>query len=679
VRPGESFESSIARFLTGGPALLVLDNCEHVLDAAAALIHSLMETCPELRVLATSRERIGLEGEATLAVPPLEVPGVDAGVKSPEEALSFAAIELFTARASASNSAFSLTEANLQRVIEICRRLEGIPLGIELAAVRMRTLSIDDLHKRLDDQLSLLNLNSRSAEARHQTLTATLDWSHDLLCDREQLLWYRLSVFSGGFTIDAVEHVCSDDALPKDSIFDTLTDLLEKSLVVVDWEASNVRYRLLEPVRLYGLERLRKVGEELDVRRRHLGWCLEWTAEIGRWQTGLTERDLRRVVEERGNSLGALDFSVSDVGDPSQGLELIEHLARAWLICEWFREISHYGGSLLATNIGLPRVRARVFYAVGVAALLNGDGIRAQAHFENCRLISLRRRGYELERGLARTGLSSMAFVQGEWARASAYLSDAIDLFDRAGATVMKAQAMCYLAGTEAHGENVSVGARSLIETSLELNKQVGDAYNPALARYILGELELRDARPAEAESNFLWSLRVKDRIGHRSGVTYNLLGLAFTAAADHRNTRAAQLLGAVDALAVELGQPIPDRHAADRRDWEMRARRALGDGTFDRLYAVGRELRLTHAVQLALGDPAVRQEHSSNGEKPSLTRRESEVARLIATGATNRKIAAALVISDQTVKFHVHNILAKLSFESRSEIAAWQARKRMS
>jgi predicted ATPase/DNA-binding CsgD family transcriptional regulator len=673
---GEELYVSIARRLGPGPSLLLLDNCEHVLDAAAELAHSLLERCSELRVLATSRQALGIEGEATFLVPPLAVPNPDLPVATPQQALGFGAIQMFSARAFAADPDFTLTELNMPVVIDICRRLEGIPLGLELAAVRVRTLSLTDLRDRLDDQLSLPNLNVRSASARHHTLAATLDWSYDLLSEHEQLLLHRLSVFSGGFTADGAASVCADESLVADAVIDVLASLVEKSLVVVDRRPTTVRYRLLEPVRLYGLDHLRAAGVEKQFREAHLRWCLEWTENLGQWHAGLRPCQARRVADESGNLFAALEVSLSEETHLEYGFALIDHIARVWLI-GWPRELAHYGGLLLERVSRPLHTRARVFYATGRAAWRLGDHQEAQGHFHNCLAGAGRRRGFELERGLGLLGLGFAAVWNGESSEAISVLPQAVELIDPAVASVMHVEATLWLACTSIQDERDFPTARALIERAIEFDQQNPDNSNRGLAHWLLGEIDLREGQLASAEANFESSLRARHEIGHRVGVAYAMQGLAFTAHRAGRNTRAAELMGGADAMAESLGHALLQLPGTSRTEWENTLRANLGQRRFSDTYDAGRAHAFTDALALALGDtPTLKNAPVRND---TLTRRESEIARLIATGATNRRIANKLAISDQTVKFHVHNILSKLSFESRAEIAAWQTRRQTS
>jgi predicted ATPase/DNA-binding CsgD family transcriptional regulator len=673
-KPREPSSTSIARLLVGAPALVLLDNCEHVLDAAAELSLELLERCAQLRVLATSRQPLGLEGEATFTVPPLATPKGDLDVTAARQALNFGAIEMFTARATAADPGFSLTDTNVAKVVDICRRLGGIPLGLELAAVRVRTLSLGDLRQRLDDQLTLANPSGHPAQNRHRTMAATLDWSHELLSGAEQVLLRRLAVF-GGFTAEAAEQVCADPALPRNAILETLSGLTEKSLVTLDRDRDAERYRLLEPVRLYALDHLRRSGEETALKQAHLSWCLDWTSALEGFTVGATSAQMQQIGDEAGNLLVALHSALDEASLSAYGLQLIDQIGRAWLISNWARELAYYGDHLLNTGAGGTQAKARVLYATGRAAWRLGDHVDANRRFHACLALAGQENGHDIELGLARLGLGFAAVWEGQTAEAAVHLGHSIRLLDPETATVMRVEATLWLACSRMQ-DNPDFGeARRLIEQALELNARTRDASNQGLAHWLLGEIDLREGDYGAAETNFVVSLTERNEVGHRVGVAYALQGLAFTARVAGRKTRAAELMGAADALSESLGHALLQLPGTDRHEWEAEVRSYLGEKRFRDHYGAGRARREADALSLALGHDVI-EWPTAEEAKAILTRREAEVARLVATGASNRKIANKLSISDQTVKFHVHNILNKLSVETRTEIAAWHARQ---
>jgi predicted ATPase len=305
---GHSLREALVEHLQNNNLLLVLDNCEHLIDACAALSDTLLHSCPGLHMLVTSREALGIAGERIWLVPSLSVPDLDS-LPSLEEFGRYGAVRLFVERAAAVASTFELTERNALSVARVCRQLDGIPLAIELAAVRARVLSLQQIALRLENSLRLLVTQSRTADPRHRTLTAVIDWSHGLLSGRERALFRRLSVFAGGWTLEAAEEVCAGEGIEKNEVLDLVTHLLDKSLVLVDVRqrgGEEARYRLLETVKQYGAQKLKESGEEPEIRRRHavffaaLGVRAEpaiFGSEEGAWRGRLTtEHDNRRYA-----------------------------------------------------------------------------------------------------------------------------------------------------------------------------------------------------------------------------------------------------------------------------------------------------------------------------------------------------------------------------------------------
>ena len=267
-RAGQSLREGLLVFLRPRVLLLLLDNCEHLVEACARLVQDLLSACPELRILATSREPLRTPGEVTWRVPSLMAPDPQR-LPPPKELAGYPAVRLFVERTQAVQPGFVLTTDNAPAIARVCARLEGLPLALELAAARTRAMAVGQIAARLDESFRLLVGGSRTAHSRHRTLEATLDWSYDLLTTAEQLLLCRLSVFAGGFDLEPAEVVCGGEGIEPADVLDVLTRLVDKSLVLADEQAGEARYRLLEPIRQYARERLAGSGEEAVVRRRH--------------------------------------------------------------------------------------------------------------------------------------------------------------------------------------------------------------------------------------------------------------------------------------------------------------------------------------------------------------------------------------------------------------------------
>jgi non-specific serine/threonine protein kinase len=350
----------VADFVSDRAALLVLDGCEHVLDATAELVLRLRARCPRLRILATSRQRLGITGEAVVLVPPLTVP--ERGQVVAAEALpQFEAVELFVDRAMLARSDFVLTEDNAQAVAELCAGLEGIPLALELAAARAGSLSPQTMLGQLTDRYGFLNQGYRDLPDRHRSLRACVQWSHDLCTEQEQLAWARLSVFSGGCDLAAAAAVCADDDLPPEVLLDVITALVDKSVVVSsEGPGGGARYRMLATIAEFGTERLRAVGELLQWRERHLEWCSDVASTFqADWSGDGQVGALRQARDEHANVRAALEFCVTGSSTPEAGLRLVADLESYWVTAGLADEARHWLEVGLGRGDGDPALRAQ--------------------------------------------------------------------------------------------------------------------------------------------------------------------------------------------------------------------------------------------------------------------------------------------------------------------------------
>jgi non-specific serine/threonine protein kinase len=337
-RPAEPLADTLAKVLRDQELLLILDNCEHLLEATARLVDKVLDSCPLLRILATSREALGVQGEMRWPVPPLSVPEPQRALSSSEELEAYESIRLFVERARGRDPAFSLGPQNTPAVAEICRRLEGIPLAIELAAARVGTLSVEQISERLEGSLKLLTHGGRTAVPRHRTLKGTLDWSHELLSESERKVFRKLSVFAGGWKLEASEAVGVGGGIEEEDVLDVLSGLVEKSLVAArERQESGVRYRMLEPIRQYAREKLEEVGEAEEARRRHATFFLALAEEAEPKLQGPEDKEwLERLETEHDNLRAALSWALEQ-READLGLRLAGAL---WLFWEGH---GHYG------------------------------------------------------------------------------------------------------------------------------------------------------------------------------------------------------------------------------------------------------------------------------------------------------------------------------------------------
>ena len=685
-RAADSPAASLAEYLAGRRLLLVLDNCEHLVDAVAKLTDLLLRAAPDLRVLATSRESLNIAGETVLPVPPLAAP--DAGEPLTLAGLGlFPAVRLFAERAAQVAPGFAVTEANMAAVAGICRRLEGLPLAIELAAARTRVLSAEQIDARLSDRLGLLTRGSRANPARQQTLRASIEWSYELCCKPERLLWARLSVFAGGFELDAVEGICADDRLAAEEVLELLAALADKSILFAEHNEGRVRYRLPETLREYGQECLQRDGEYTMLRRRHRDWYEQLAARVDAgWLSPRMAEWVARLFREYANVRAAQDFCQSEPGEAEAGLRIALHI---WTF--YYRAAGHVSegryrlGQALART-GEPTVwRARGLLLAGHLAAISGD--RGAA-------LALVTEGTSLARQLNDPATQSFA----------AYCAGVICLFagDLPQAIVYLEDGMAALPAGDGHGHQrvnllfslaTAVGLAGDEERAAACHREVaalteaaGEFIRGRYSGYTLWALGLAVWRRGDldrATGLQQQALRLRTRRNDRMGHTFCVEALAWIAASGHQYERAAVLLGVAAslwqsmALTLDNHQPMADC----QRDCEQQARKALGETAFQTAYNRGLQLPADEAIGYALQQPPP--DKPPTPEKPPaapgagaapLTRREVEVARLVAEGRSNKEIAAELVISQRTAEGHVERILTKLGFTSRSQVAAWVA-----
>src|SRR5215469_3095206 len=373
-RAGYAPVATLADYLAGRQLLLVLDNCEHLADEAAKLADLLLRAAPGLRVLATSRESLNMAGETVLPVPPLPAP--EAGRRlTVAELARFPAVGLFVERAAQVVAGFGLTEANIAAVAGICRRLEGLPLAIELAAARLPVLSPEQIDARLGDRLGLLTRGSRTQPARQQTLRASIEWSYELCSQGERMLWARLSVFAGGFELDAVESICADHRLDAGEVLDLLAALADKSILIAAHREGAARYRLPETLREFGQERLREFGEHTALRRRHRDWHEQLARRVDiDWLSPQIADLTARLFREHANVQAAQDFCQTEPGEAEAGLRIALHV---WFFHCWVAGYVSEGRHRLGQVLALAREptvwRAQGLLLASFLAAVNGD------------------------------------------------------------------------------------------------------------------------------------------------------------------------------------------------------------------------------------------------------------------------------------------------------------------
>ncbi len=487
---GQSIQQTLIAFLRTKSVLVVLDNCEHLVDAAAIFAQNLLQSCPNLKIIATSREGLNIPGEKTWRVPSLALPPVTQ-TYDPNEVAQYSAVRLFVDRASGVDPSFTLNSANVASVVAICRRLDGIPLAIELATARIRILSPEEIALRLDDRFQLLTGGSRTALPRHQTLRATIDWSYQLLGGLEGLLFRRLSAFIGGFTLETAQSVCGAD-LPPLEVLDCLCRLVDKSLVIADDEEGNYRYRLLETIQEYAAEKLQQSGESEAIRRRHMEFFLKLAeqaaaefggADQGRWYD--------RLARDHDNIRAALTGNTGNPEDEQKLLRMSCCLARFWMVRgHWQEGLTRLKRALESSETN-PADRAQALNACGHLACQLGDYASAESSY----LQSLElRRGLNDKRGIAAAlnNLGLVHFYREDFTGALPLFSESLELFRSLGEQRGAIGAVLNNLGTIMHNLGDYAAAESQLQEALQISKDLGDHLSEAAYIAELGRVAWR-------------------------------------------------------------------------------------------------------------------------------------------------------------------------------------------
>ena len=662
---GRSLSAMLVGHLKPKKTLLVLDNCEHLVEGCAALANTLLRSCPDLKILATSREPLSIAGERSWPVPYLSTP--DPQHLPPIELMGrFESIRLFVERAHVRRPDFSLRPENAAMVAKICRRLEGIPLAIELAAARVGTLSVGQIAEKLGDSLTLLVGRDRVAPERQRTLRGTLDWSYDLLSQRERELYGRLSVFAGGWTLEAAEAVGVDDGMKHDEILDLLDRLVDKSLVVAGEASgeSELRYRMLELVRRYGLERLEESGEAERVQERHARYYLTLAEQAAPALQGAQQAAwLERLENEQDNLRWALGLSL-ERGDAETALRLGAALWRGfWYVRGYLSEGRRWLEEALAVSgEGATVLRAKALNGAGHLAWCQSDFEHAAMQFRKSLTLSrqledkagvaaalngLGRVAYSqgnlaegramLEEALAihrelndAWGTAESLFVsgivalyQGDYAVAHALLEESVTLFrdvgDREGVAVSLG-----VLGMVALSQGAYAAARSLLEETQAIFKSLADPRGVARALSVLGDVDFNQGDYEAAYARYEEAIGLlKDFVSayqhgpaefgpsqvgmaqvgldDRWWMAWCLEGLGGVAAARKQTTRAIRIFGAAKALRDIISAPRPAAHRAAYERILATARAQLDETTFAATWAEGKAMTAEQAMEYAL------------------------------------------------------------------------------
>ncbi len=658
----------VLAYLREKELLLVVDNCEHLLGAAAQVLTEVIRAAPGVRLIATSREPVSVAGEHVIPVPPLDLPPAQAG-QPLGQLRQNEAVMLFTERAAAASGNFELTASNQAAVVDLCRRLDGLPLAIELAAVRTRVLTPEQVRDRLTDRFGLLTGGSRAALPRHQTLRTTIDWSHELLSEDEQTLLRRSGVFTGRFALEDVEAVCTSDEVPPAHALDLLSSLVDKSLVMREDAKGLACYRLHETMREYTGLKLREAGEEEIIELR----CADYYTSKCRQFAAEARYALLKWLEW-------MDLEIDNVrsvlrrclihADLERGIVVATSLGWYWMTrattegVRWLDELLAPGGGDL-------EARAQAYFMRGLLAVLQSDPDAARPALEHA--VAGAREAGQLRLLAESLSVASIAEnMAGDRASARRLLDEAQVM------TTSLADLPATLMFLQARTSNGQMAGDldAVISASSEgerLSRQSGDLYSLDMMLMNLGFAALVAGHLDESMPLYTEALRIAHQIDNRVVQFYVIGALAYRAAASGEPRLAAQLLGAAETMRVEAGANVTGFFAPFLVEARESAIALLGASKFEAEFSAGQGMSRGAAIGLALGESArVAAKAAENAGGGLLGKRESEVARLVADGLSNKQIGVRLFISERTVASHVSNILNKLGFSSRAQIAGW-------
>jgi predicted ATPase/DNA-binding CsgD family transcriptional regulator/tetratricopeptide (TPR) repeat protein len=673
---GRSMVEALSDHLRSRDLMLILDNCEHLIGACAGLVETLLLSCPDLKILATSRESLGVPGETVWTVPTLSLPEAD-GTPTVEDLMRCEAVRLFVDRARSRLPAFEVSQENVGMVARVCRMLDGIPLAIELASARMGTLAVGQVAERLEDSLGFLTVGSRTVDARHRTMRATLRWSHELLSAPEQRLFAKLSVFAGGWTLEAAEEVCRDGAAGRDDVLDFLGRLVDKSLVSAEEKVDDAaRYRMLEPVRQYGREHLEENGEGEQVRQRHARYYLALAEAAERELVGAGHAVwLERLETEYPNLHASLLWCLDEEGAKPEGraemgLRLAAALGKFWDVHgpsegrEWLEK------GLAKSRAAPSSLRAKALNEAGFLAIFQLDS-RATAMLEEA-LALFKDLGDKTGQAIAINHLMYTVGFLIDFSEAVTIREEAQALLKQPPEDQRAAANLHLTLGMIAFGEENHEQVVVQIEEALSLFRKLGDLLNTGRGLSVLGLAALGRGDAEDAARAYDEFLRLLLLLKSKIGATFALIGMAGVAVLRGQPHRAASLFGAADAARKAIGHPDPPLKQLnyDYESYIATTRTALGEEAFEEAFCAGLAMSAEQAIKYALSpdEPAsITQvsEQAPGGEV--LTRREVEVLSFVAGGLTDVQIAKRLHLSRHTVGHHLSSVYRKLGAKGRA------------
>lgn len=664
---GRSAEETLIDYLRNRRMLLVLDNCEHLLDEAARLVSALLSATRQLRIVATSREVLAVPGEYVFSLPPLS---------TSDDTERSGAVELFVNRASSVLSGFALDDNNREAVRRICSRLDGLPLAIELACARLPVLSVHELADRLDRRLDLLTVGNRAGPQRHRSLQATVDWSYELCTREQQLLWTRASVFAGGFDLGMAETVCSDTDLPPESILDGVSALVGKSIVHREEDGGGVRFRMLETIREYGNSKL-EAREKNDLQAGLLQWCAALVSHTVDSWFGPDQRKAGDQVRQNHANIRSVLHTAISLPTADSGQLAADILGKAWFL--WACGLSVREHRMWLTRVlDLPDVsawsRGRVLATLGLVQTLQGD--RESAEFVLHRAMTISGdSGDEQNLAFAMQVRGLKEFFAGQFDIAHTLMAGAQEHYRAIGGRqdlvhtlhIHRGMLCCFTSDIDEAYEQFSIVRRN--------SEEIGEWWLRSYATYGLGLVALMREDYDTAADLAVRSLAMKQDFDDVVGTTLVTDLLGWAEAERGEAERSVVLLGAAASMWGSFGMQLyGSQHWVDKRaQTEERCRESLGGSCFEACHRKGESMSVVELIGYALGADTIPvvDEGTDSPTMEQLSPREREVATCVAAGMTNKEIAAKMVLSSRTVEGHVEHILGKLGVDRRGEVAA--------
>lgn len=660
----------LADHLRGRHLLLVLDNCEHLLEACARLVADLLRQAPHLHVLATSREALGIAGEHLLPVPPLAVPGALETECDVANLAGVEAVALLIDRAQAVQPGFTVDAENASAVAQLCALLDGVPLAIELAAVRLRVLSVEDVVSRLDDRFALLTGGDRAAEPRQQTLRALIDWSYDLCTGAEQLLWARLSVFAGSFDLAAAEAVCPGDGLDPSAVIDVLDHLVGKSIVISEPTRHRLRYRMLVSVRDYGAQLLTDERRE-DLHRRHRDHFLQCARSMSASWCGPGQAEtLARMREDHPNLRAALQWSLARPEEANTGAGLAAELRWHWVVGGLLSEGRRWLDQALDVATAPTRERSQALWVAAWVSLVQGEREVGLARLEECTAVATAI-GDDAALAHCAQWEGVHALFSGDTEQAAVLLQRAVAAHGICGDSAGALFALFQLAVARAYSGDLAAAQRTTDEglrRSVTHGERWARAYHHWASAIVAWHRGAHDT--VEQQGRLALEIEREFEDGICAALVLEVLACSSAARPDHHE--AARRLGCAHAVWSAIGTSVSafGPMATDHDAITARVRGALGDGRYDTQHAKTATFDIERAIAYGLDEQP--EEAPTTVTDSPLSRRENEVAALIGKGLSNKAIAEQLVLSVRTIEGHVRRIHTKLGYSSRTQIATW-------